>query len=261
MKKTAKRTTQKAKVEKIIPQQLVIRVEQNPIVPTTDELAQPLYNGKNLTIPKTWLSETQLTFMLQKTPPNQIYRRPGKGGKSFDYVTGSYITKALNFVFAWNWDFEVIQHGKEADHVWVLGKLTVHGTKPGQQITKTQFGRSEVKYKKGTKDYVDYGNDLKAATTDALKKCASLLGFASDVYGKADYTTEAGMSPKEAPQITGIPQAPTNPTLKPGQILDPDGKPSYVCSECNAFIPDQVAAYSMKVFKKRLCRDCQATKK
>ena len=44
-----------------------------------------------------------------------------------------------------------------------------------------------MKKKKDGTGYVDYGNDLKAATTDALKKCASELGIASDVYGKNEF--------------------------------------------------------------------------
>ena len=34
---------------------------------------------------------------------------------------------------------------------------------------------------------MDLGNDLKAATTDALKKCASELGIASDIYAPNEF--------------------------------------------------------------------------
>jgi predicted glycosyltransferase involved in capsule biosynthesis len=34
---------------------------------------------------------------------------------------------------------------------------------------------------------LDFGNDLKAAATDAFKKCASLLGVASDVYESDEF--------------------------------------------------------------------------
>jgi isopentenyldiphosphate isomerase len=54
-------------------------------------------------------------------------------------------------------------------------------------IVKEQFGRADVKFKKGTEIPIDYGNDLKAASTDALKKCASELGIASDIYGKNEF--------------------------------------------------------------------------
>jgi len=50
------------------------------------------------------------------------------------------------------------------------------------EIRKTQFGRSEVKFKKDSNDPLDFGNDMKAATSDCLKKCASLFGIGADVY-------------------------------------------------------------------------------
>ncbi len=128
----------------------------------------------------------QLIHIMQKTPQEHIYTRPAKGGGVWDYVTGVYVKKVLNYVFAWNWDFEVKEKGIEGDLIWVLGRLTVR-TKTGASIVKEQFGRADLKKKKDGTGYVDYGNDLKAATTDALKKCASELGIASDVYGKNEF--------------------------------------------------------------------------
>ena len=34
---------------------------------------------------------------------------------------------------------------------------------------------------------LDFGNDMKAATSDCLKKCASLLGIAADVYEAEEF--------------------------------------------------------------------------
>jgi len=54
---------------------------------------------------------------------------------------------------------------------------------------------------------VDFGNDMKAAATDALKKCASELGIASDVYGTAEYAEEGvkvAYTPTPAPKATQI---------------------------------------------------------
>ena len=132
------------------------------------------------------LYEEQLIHILQRTPKDHIYTRPAKGGGVWDYVTGTYVKKVLNYVFAWNWDFEVKEKGTQGDLIWVLGRLTVR-TKTGATIVKEQFGRADMKKKKDGTGYVDYGNDLKAATTDALKKCASELGIASDVYGKNEF--------------------------------------------------------------------------
>ena len=130
----------------------------------------------------------QLLHIIQKTPAEHIYHRAGKGGGQFDYVTGTYIKKMLNYTFGWMWDFEVKNHGREGDLVWVLGRLIIKDKKGTPMIVKEQFGRADVKYYKDrAKGHLDFGNDLKSAATDALKKCASELGIASDVYGKGEF--------------------------------------------------------------------------
>ena len=129
----------------------------------------------------------QLLFIFQRTPREHIYHRPAKGGGEWDYVTGVYVKKVLNYVFGWMWDFEIIDKGREGDLVWVQGKLTIKDKKGKPIIIKEQFGRADMKFKRGTKIPLDYGNDLKAAATDALKKCASELGIASDIYGKNEF--------------------------------------------------------------------------
>jgi len=132
------------------------------------------------------LTSKQLLHILQRTPKEHIYHRKGKGGGQWDYVTGVYVKKVLNYVFGWMWNFEVIEHGKEGEQIWVLGKLTINTSKG--QIIKTQFGRADLKFwKDKTKGMLDYGNDLKSASTDALKKCASELGIASDIYGQQEF--------------------------------------------------------------------------
>lgn len=139
-----------------------------------------------ITIVKAPLTARQLLSIGEVTPPDQIYERKGKGGKMFKYVRGSYIKDRLNKIFGWMWDFEVAEHGTEKNLIWVLGKLTVKDMK-GHTITKMQFGRADVKYYRDkSRGTVDFGNDLKAATTDALKKCASELGIARDVYSQQE---------------------------------------------------------------------------
>jgi len=131
--------------------------------------------------------QNQLLFILQKTPQNHIYHRPAKGGGEWDYVTGAYVKKTLNYIFGWKWNFEIKEHGIENKLVWVLGKLTINNQKGLPLIIKEQFGRADIKFKKGTDEKLDFGNDLKAAATDALKKCASELGIASDVYAQEEF--------------------------------------------------------------------------
>lgn len=139
-----------------------------------------------LTLAQSPINSKQILHIMQKTPKDHIYSRPAKGGGRWDYVTGVYVKKVLNYAFGWQWDFEIKDHGREGNLVWVLGRLTCR-LSGDRQIIKEQFGRADIKTKKGSNEPLDFGNDLKAATTDALKKCASELGIASDIYGKEEF--------------------------------------------------------------------------
>ena len=162
------------------------------------------------------LSNKQLMHMLQRTPADHIYERPAKGGGVWQYVTGTYVKKVLNYTFGWCWSFEVKAHGKEGKLIWVLGKLTIVNPKTFQpMIFKEQFGRADLKTKRDSKDeYLDFGNDLKAATTDALKKCAAELGIASDIYGKNEFREVKATGGKMADEIPKQPAKPSEPERK-----------------------------------------------
>lgn len=145
--------------------------------------------AKVLMLQKGAINEKQLLHILQRTPAKHIYRRKGKGGRDFDYITGTYAKKVLNYTFGWLWNFEIKNHiiDHEAKQCIVLGRLEIKNDKNEVIIVKEQFGRADIKYYKDGKGTVDLGNDLKAAATDALKKCASELGIASDVYGANEF--------------------------------------------------------------------------
>lgn len=232
--------------------EIVVRVEPNNIV-TPNDLA-PEISGSKYMLPKTWISEKQILKMVQKTPPQHVYTRPAKGGGLWSYITGSYVVKVLNFVFGWNWDFKVIDKGREDNQIWVYGELTVKSPK-GEAITKGQFGRADIKFKKNTKEMLDYGNDLKSATTDALKKCASLFGIGSDIYGKMEIKTETEKDFLEQTVNNTINNG--KPTLKPGQVIGPEGQPVWLCSIGEEPMTEAEYNYSIKVYKKALCREHQ----
>lgn len=255
-KKKAKKTKQARPATRRT--EVVVRVQPiaAPSIPTSEELAEPIREGKSLTIPKTWLSEKQITRLVERTPSKYVYQRPAKGGGKWDYVTVSYVQRVLDYVFGFNWDFEIVEHGKEADHVWVLGKLTVKNPDGTRTVTKTQFGRSEVKFKRDSKDALDYGNDLKSAASDALKKCASMLGIARDIYGKTDYKTESGNEPRNnAPQLPAAADVVVDENA--------DRNPEMVCavSGCGTDLSVQEYDYSKRLYGRPLCRDHQKTAK
>ena len=130
-------------------------------------------------------TEKQMQHLLKKTPEKYIKKRPGKGGGQWEFVTGGYVKKCLNLMFGFDWDFEVVKFEVIGKQAIVLGRLTCRSG--DRTIVKQQFGRQDIKYRKDTNEPMDLGNDLKGATTDALKKCASEIGIASDIYNKEEF--------------------------------------------------------------------------
>ena len=131
------------------------------------------------------LNAFQLQTLLKRTPKAYVKERPAKGGGKWKFVSGGYVKKVLNLMFGWDWDFEVISEQVMLGQVIVKGRLTCRSN--GKEIVKMQFGKKDVVFKKGTQDPLDIGNDFKAATTDALKKCAAELGIAADIYNADEF--------------------------------------------------------------------------
>lgn len=209
----------------------------------------------SLTMQSTWLKKNQLLQVLQRTPEQHVRTRKGKGGQDWDYVTGVYVTKVLNYVFGWNWDFEIIKQEIVADQVVTTGKLTVRSPK-GDTIIKNQVGRSDIKIMKDGKKYLDIGNDYKASATDALKKCASMLGIASDIYGKEEFK-EIGVAIKHEPTRTITPKDQRIDLKKEVDFL-----PEYECENCLTPVTKEEAHYSKTFFKGHIyCRNCQKLSK
>lgn len=144
------------------------------------------------------LNERQLQQILVRTPRKYIKERDAKGGGKWQYVTVGYVKKCLNLMFGFDWDFEILSEQLLHGCVIVKGRLTCRSN--GKQIIKTQFGSKEVMFKndyipdgRGGKTKVktdqplDIGNDFKAAASDCLKKCASDIGIAADVYNADEF--------------------------------------------------------------------------
>lgn len=109
--------------------------------------------------------------------PFDVTFRDLRGGVELEYITGEQCTSRLNETLGFMaWSFRVLEHGihAEADECWVLGELTV--TVNGQTVTRQQFGSQKIKRSRSSGTPLDIGFDLKGAATDALKKCASLIG-------------------------------------------------------------------------------------
>jgi len=140
-------------------------------------------------------TETDRSFLFFKLNPlkrtfiaNKEYP---KGGGTWEYVTGGYVKKCLNLMFGWDWSFEIMDEKILFGEAIVKGKLTCNSN--GKQIIKMQFGNKDIMYKRdvdkdGNRIPLSIGNDLKAAATDCLKKCAAEIGIAADIYNKEDFT-------------------------------------------------------------------------
>jgi hypothetical protein len=100
-----------------------------------------------------------------------------RGGVELTYVTGEQVARRLNEVLGvGGWSFRILRHdiSAEADEVWALGEIVAEID--GKSVTRQQFGSQKVRRSRSTGAPLDLGFDLKGAATDALKKCASLLG-------------------------------------------------------------------------------------
>src|SRR5437867_3139192 len=142
--------------------------------------------------------------------PNQIRQRKGRNGV-LDYVEGHNVVARLNEALDGAWSFEVTHHEIREDEVLVLGKLSAEG------ITKMQFGVSQVTRERGSGTPVSFGDDLKAAATDALKKCATFLGVGLHLYGDRPL---GGRAPVARPGVVvpprrPVPPAPASPASAP----------------------------------------------
>lgn len=107
------------------------------------------------------------------------------------YVPITEVIKRLNEVFGHAWSFEVVGQPhwlwiQPRAYVIVHGRLTVWYWHENRQypVVKEQFGQCMLSIDRATGMLTDPGYDLKAAASDALKKCATMLGIALELYVK-----------------------------------------------------------------------------
>lgn len=109
-------------------------------------------------------------------PPELIKQREGQDGKMLSYIETYAVVERLNEGCD-AWDFEVVEHRIFKTEVVVVGKLMADG------VTKMAFGGAAITFNTSGK-VVSLADGLKAAASDALKKCASLLGVGLELYAR-----------------------------------------------------------------------------
>lgn len=123
------------------------------------------------------------------TNPEWIKERRNRG-QTFSYVSGDVVIRILNKAFRNRWSFEIKETRivnsspqKQKDSnilieqnpvVQVLGRMTI----PGWGV-REQWGAQPIV---GGQDVQEHA--FKSASTDAMKKCASLFGVTLDLYGQ-----------------------------------------------------------------------------
>lgn len=156
----------------------------------------------------------------EKLKPEWIKKRK-QGSTELSYIGGNTVIHLLNAAFNYQWSFEIVKeeiieslpkpmytgwgqnkkavlnedgtHKMEAQppYLKVLGRLTV----PGLGV-REQFG-SKIFIGGAT----EQESSFKSASTDALKKCASLFGIGLELYGDEEYefedTSATPVAPKE----------------------------------------------------------------
>ncbi len=133
---------------------------------------------KSIVLSQVKLSGYQQSALTSPIPPEFVKTRKIRGGGSAPYIeVGLIIDRLNNSLSPAGWDFEILKEEILDKEVWVRGRLTLKDHK-GHSVSKTQYGQKE-RYPGA----VPLGDTLKAAASDSLKKCASMLGVAlNEVY-------------------------------------------------------------------------------
>ena len=146
------------------------------------------------------INPAQLNALCGKTPAHVIRTRPGGGGKVYRYIPYGYAVDSLNKAFGFDWDFQLLPmfngniykqtdvestvNGKikVSHNLSVYGELTVRIRKP---TATRDILTTIVKQGIGSQDWHEsneFGDALKGASSDALKRAAHALGIGLDLY-------------------------------------------------------------------------------
>jgi hypothetical protein len=140
------------------------------------------------------LTDQAKSVIERPLPQEKIKQRPGKAGMTYDYVTPDFIIRLLNEAFDYRWGTVVTHREMVNDTAVVELQLTVWDA-DNNAIIKTQFGSCDVGRGMGP------GEAFKGAASDAMKKAATLLGVALELYNDDE-------APKQQFQKPAVPARP-----------------------------------------------------
>lgn len=123
------------------------------------------------------------------------------------YHTGEQVITHLNRVLGPDgWSFLILDIGEESDsdECWAYGQITA--IIDGRTVVKQDYGSQAFKRRKADAKFISKWDDKKGAATDALKRCARLLGVGLDAWANE-------RAPSWRPEIVeDEPAPPTAPT-------------------------------------------------
>ena len=147
-------------------------------------------------------------------PTEAIKQRKGNFGNTLEYLESCTVIQRLNGALEGQWSFQIIDYKVGEQEVIVKGQLTVG------DITKQQFGGSQITRQKDSREAISISDDLKAAASDCLKKCASLLGIGLYLYSNGNGNSNGRVTNREITELfstckaNGVPQSQVIKTAK-----------------------------------------------
>jgi hypothetical protein len=172
--------------------------------------AQPARDGDVYALPEEIMEKQIRTALAAPFPEESVKKRRGSFGKPVNFVCGSAVVARLNDCFDGDWSFAIVEH-----RVLSTGEVLVHGKLTALGIIKEAFGKAAPAISRETGEVLSEADAYKAAATDSLKKCATMLGVAAYLY--ADEVIE---QPVEKP-VPGKQAAPARGTqTAPAKTVD-----------------------------------------
>ena len=162
------------------------------------------------------ITEQAKSVIERRLDPARIKTRQGGQGMTFDYIGTEHAIQLLNEAFEYAWDTTVVSHEIFDGLAVALVELKVWDDS-GSPITKQQFGSCNIN--RG----VDTGAALKGAASDGLKKCASQLGVALELY------------------LDDVPGGFKSPSAAPGPAKRPSGPPQKAAAPPATALPSRSA--------------------
>lgn len=166
------------------------------------------------------LTEQAQNVIERPLPKDKIKQRPGKGGLTFDYVTPDFVINLLNEAFEYRWSTSIVRQDMYGDTAVVGLNLTVWDAEDNP-IDKTQYGSCDVSRGMGP------GEAFKGAASDAMKKAATLLGVALELYNDDDAPKQQFQKPStpssqaSGPSPSPLPQPPSPKDTRDGKVPRP----------------------------------------